>query len=801
MPDLRYAFRSLWQSGGFTFVVVASLALGIGANTALFSLVNRVLIQPLPVNEPGQLAHVQRVLELAGDKVKSIRLAAADIESLARNSAVLSDATGFLNLDRPAVIVNGGLEPPLAVQKVLPGFFDTLGLRMAIGTPHNNSRSAVISHRYWRDRFGGNAGVLGSSLNIDGQIYPIAGVAPERFYGIELETSPSAWVWSDGVSGPPFEMVGRLRPQVGFADAEIAMSSSFRELSGREIEGLSVGARVDPAGRGISIVRAEYGRPLTALLILAALALLATCANVGVLFAVRNASRARELAIRVSLGARQSRLVAQLLIEGALIAAGGAVLALPIARAVVATILSMLPVAGEALEFRIDLPLLSFLIVISLICTLLFAAAPAWQATRPGLLAQGLQTSHAATLSRPAHRLLRTLVAAQASLSVIVLIGAGLFLQTLRNLAQTEPGFDSDHLIQVLVDPKGSGYQLNQVGSLYRRLTERLVAIPGVKSVSGVRNTILRGPLSGWSDVEQVEVGPAFFETMRIPLVKGRYLAGIDHTLAGFDAVPIPDDRSIYLPNRVVISETLANRLFGSADPIGQRLPGPLRQQPVIVGVVKDARFSTLRADPRPPIYVSQGPEPNRFNGILIRTSVNPSTLVRAFQREVRREHPRLLLGVHTMHEEMDRSIARERIAAAISALFGTLGLVLVCVGVFGVAAYTVALRTNELGIRIALGASNWDVISESLRSTLLSFMAGTAVGTMFAIAGTRLVAGTIAGLLYGLTPADSLNIFMAVCVLVAAVIAASVIPAYRATIVDPNSAIRSGFKSGLSRV
>jgi hypothetical protein len=283
MTDLRYALRSLRQSGGFAFVVVASLALGIGANTALFSLVDRVLIQPLPVNEPDQLAHIQRVLELAGDKVKSSRLAAEDIESLARNSTVLSDVTGFLNLDRPTVVVNGGMEPPLAVQKVLPGFFDTLGLRMAMGTPHNNSRGAVISHRYWRARFGGNAGVLGSSLNIDGQIYPIVGVAPEQFLGIELETSPSAWVWSDEFAGLPFEMVGRLRPHVGFADAEIAMSTSFQELSGRKIEGLSVGARVDPAGRGISIVRAEYGRPLIALLILAGLALLATCANVGVL--------------------------------------------------------------------------------------------------------------------------------------------------------------------------------------------------------------------------------------------------------------------------------------------------------------------------------------------------------------------------------------------------------------------------------------------------------------------------------------------------------------------------------------
>jgi len=335
------------------------------------------------------------------------------------------------------------------------------------------------------------------------------------------------------------------------------------------------------------------------------------------------------------------------------------------------------PAAGIALEFRIDLFLLSFVSAVSLVCTLLFAAAPAWRATGPNLLAQGLQASRAATLPRSTQRLQRILVAAQASLSVVVLIGAGLFLQTLRNLSQAEPGFDSDRLLQVLVDPEGSGYQPNQIGGLYRRLTERLEAIPGVESVSGVRNSILRGPLSGWSEVEQVEVGPAFFETMRIPLVKGRYLARLDHTLAGFDAVPIGVRQSIHLPNRVVISESLAKHVFDGADPIGQRLPEPLRQRPTIIGVVRDARFSTLRADPRPPIYVSQGPEPNRFNGILIRASANPFAVVATIQQEVRREHPRLLLGVHTMHEEMDRSIARERMVAAISALFGTLALVL----------------------------------------------------------------------------------------------------------------------------
>jgi hypothetical protein len=235
-----------------------------------------------------------------------------------------------------------------------------------------------------------------------------------------------------------------------------------------------------------------------------------------------------------------------------------------------------------------------------------------------------------------------------------------------------------------------------------------------------------------------------------------------------------------------------ANFLFGGADPIGRRLPEPLGQPPEIVGVVKDARFSTVRADPRPPIYVALGPEPDRFNAILIRTSADPSFAVAAIQQAVQQEHPWLLLAVHTMREEIDRSITRERMVAAVSTLFGSLGLVLVSVGVFGVAAYTMGQRTNELGIRIALGASNWDVIRESLVGTLVPFIAGLIAGVMLALAGIRLMEGALSGLLYELTPSDSRNIAFAVGVMLAAAIVAAAVPAYRAASVDPNSAIRS---------
>jgi hypothetical protein len=321
-------------------------------------------------------------------------------------------------------------------------------------------------------------------------------------------------------------------------------------------------------------------------------------------------------------------------------------------------------------------------------------------------------------------------------------------------------------------------------------LIGKLTAIPGVRSASGSRNAIMRGPISGWVDVEQVTVGPQFFETMRIPLLRGRFFTSEDDT-AGFRSFPIPGGGVVNLPIVAVISESLAKQLFPEGDAVGHPLPDPLRQHPGIVGVVKDARFSGLREDPRPPIYVPQPKNPDRFNAIEIRTIGDPSTVARAVQEEIRRINPRLLLGANTMREEMDRSIMRERMVATVSAFFGTLALVLACVGLFGLASYTVVQRTNELGIRIALGARRWDVIREALGDTLLLFGVGLIVGVMMAISATRLAAGAISDLLFGLTATDSLNIAVAVLIMIGVATLACLVPAHRAATVDPLKAIR----------
>ena len=786
--DVSYGLRTLLRKPGVTLVAVISLACGIGANTALFSLVNHLLLQSLPVKDPEQLVLVQRVVEIGGAGAKLVGFSVDDLGLVAHNTSVFSNVLGFSNLDRPVVRIGGVTEPPLAVQQVSNAFFRTLGLPMLMGASESNALGAVISYRFWQNRFSGNANVFGSTVEINSDSYSIIGVAPPRFLGLELENSPDFWLES---TTPPvsYNMVARLKTNVTAEHARPALEALFHHIDQHDTGEARLQVRLSPAGRGLSSMRGQYARALLALMVLLSLVLLITCINIGTLLMARNSARSSELAVRVCLGASRPRLITQLLVENAILAGTGSALAVLVARGCVSGILTMFPSAPLALEFHVDWLTLAFLAAISIFSMSLFALPPAWRATKLDVAA-ALKAGSGSTLGYDTRRMARVLLIGQVSLSILLLAGAGLFLRTLRNLDRVDPGFDSENLLQVLVDTESSGYQQAQVGEVYGLLIQRLTAIPGVRSASGSRNEIMHGPLSGWEDVEQVEVGPQFFETMRIPLLRGRFFTVEDDT-AGFRTFPIPGGGVVNLPMVAIISESLAKLLFPGGDAVGHPLLDPLMQHPVIVGVVKDARFSGLREDSRPPIYLPQPRNPDRFNAIEIRTAGNPLTVARAVQEEVRRVNPRLLLGVSTMREEMDRSIMRERMVAAISAFFSTLALVLACVGLFGIASYTVAQRTNELGIRIALGASRRSVILDALGDTLLLFGVGLVVGVMMAVSGTRLAAGVLSELLFGLTATDSLNIAIAVLIMIGVATLACLVPAHRAATVDPLTAIR----------
>src|SRR6266542_1803365 len=789
--ELRYAVRMLKKSPAFTGIVTLSLALGIGANTALFSLVDDLLLRSLPVREPDRLVQLQVTTPGAGLRKVRTLLPTPAFEHVRTSNQVFAAIVGFDYLDRPVVTIDGAGEPSRQVEQVTENYFRDLGVTPIVGRMPDPSdeRVAIISYGLWHARFGGSADVLGRAMNVDGQPCTISGVAPPRFLGLSIERSTDLWISTR--SAPFRQMIARLKPGVTSAQAQTAMQVVFRQLAQAQPDAIpwEDQTRIEllEAGKGLSQLRTLYERPLLALTVLVTLVLLITCTNVGNLLMVRNSARRRELAVRAALGASRSRLVLQYLVESAVLAAMGGLLALVFARWGVSIMLSMLPLAAipDGLVFRADGRVLGFAAGLSLLCALLFGLAPAWRATQVDLTA-GLRPSQGSTPTGSARRLRHSLVACQVGLSVLLLVGAGLFVQTLQNIVRVDVGFNPDGLLQVSVDARAIGYVRGQVGSLYRLLSERVSAIPGVRSVTFSRNRVMQGNVSrgrvalpghtlspdeGW---DAHMVGPLFFETMNIPVVRGRT----------FTVADVAQDRQV-----VVISEAFAKQYFPNEDPVGKRIGEPPTIE--ILGVVGDTRLASVRRESSPTMYVMARQEPDRFDALEVRTSGDAEVIARAVREEVRRVNPRLLIDVRTMRRHMNESVVKERMVAAASAFFSLLGLLLASIGVFGVASYTVAQRTNELGIRMALGASQWSVIRESLRETMIVFGAGLVAGIVAAIAAVRLTSTFVSDLLFGLTATDITNMIGAVLLMVVVALAACILPARRATRIDPLTAIR----------
>ena len=780
--DLQYGIRMLRKAPAFTGIVTLSLALGIGANTALFSIVDDLLLRSLPVREPESLFQVHQVLNAIGIRKPRTAFPSAVFDSIRMESRVVSSVVGFERLDRPEVTINGAVEPGREVEQTSIDFFRDLGIAPSIGRPPEPSDGAVamISNRLWRARFDGSANVLGRSVSVDGQPYTIVGVAPPRFLGMSLESSADVWIPSrpDGL----LQAIVRLKPDISPDQARAALQALVPQPPGvlrpMEVELL-------PAGKGLSQLRAQYERPLVALTVLVALLLLITCANVGSLLMVRNTARRRELTVRVALGAARSRLILQYLVESLLLATLGGLVALLFARWGVSIMLSMLPLSAipDSLAFQADARILAYSLGLSLLSALLFGLAPALRATKVELTG-ALRASQGSTFTASSRRLGRCLVGCQVGLSVLLLVGAGMFVQTLRNLAHLDLGFNPDSLLQVSLDTRGAGYREGQVTGIYQLLLERVSAIPGVRSVSGVRNPVMQGnfsrgrcaipgrtlePDESW---ETANVGPLFFETMGIAVLRGRTFTATD-----------------FAQNRasVVISESFAKHYFPNDDPVGKRVCGGLE----IVGVVRDIRQAGVRRESGSMMYFLPGPKPDRVSALEVRAAGDVDAIGASIREEIRRINPRLLISIRAMQRQIDDSIAKERMVAALSAFFSGLGLLLVSIGIFGVASYTVAQRTKELGIRMALGAGRWSVIRESLRDTMLVFGVGLSVGIIAAVAAVRLTSSFISELLFGLTATDVLNIVAPVFLMVVVALAACILPARHAARIDPLKAIR----------
>ena len=779
--DLRYSLRMLRKSPAFTAVITLSLALGIGANTVLFSLVDDLMLRPLPVRDADRLVQVRQAALALGFKKTAEVYGRPAFDAMRAQNDALTDIVGFARMDRPAVAVAGAIEPDRQVQLVSPNFFAGLGVIPSPGRQPQASDGAVavISHGWWRSRFHADPGAIGKTVTVNDEAYEIVGVAPPAFHGLAIDVPAHVWIVPQAPG--PMSMIARLKPGVAPDAALVTADRVLRQL-GLLPPDLEIETQLVSISRGMSDLRRRYARPLLALMVLVALVLLITCTNVGSLLMVRNASRRRELSVRVALGARRSRLLSQSLVESLVLAAAGGLAALVVARFGVTLLLSMLPLPSipETLAFEIDGRVLGFTLLLALASAMLFGLAPAWRATHVNATA-ALRASQGASGTVSARRIGRLLVACQVALSVLLLVGAGLFLQTMRNLAHSTVGFDADNLLQVTIDTRAAGYRDGRVGAVHQLLLERVAAIPGVTSVTSIRNQIMRHSLSrglmrmpGFTPPdgdfwETADVGPAFLETMGIPLLRGRSFTPADFERGG---------------GAFVVNEAWVRKYFPNDDPVARPELG-------IVGVIGQVKLGGVRDEYSPMMLSVMRREPDRVSALEVRTSGNQTAVAAAIRDAVRAVHPRLFVETRSMRDEIARDIATERMVAATSGFFGALGVLLVSIGLFGVASYTVAQRTTELGIRMALGASAWSVIRESLRETMWVFAAGLVAGTMASIAAVRLTASLMSDLLFGLTATDAMNIAVAVGVMIVVALAACIIPARHATRVDPLAAIR----------
>ncbi|HSB11474.1 MAG TPA: ABC transporter permease [Blastocatellia bacterium] len=851
LQDLRYGIRMLARSRAFTAVAVVSLGLAIGANTAIFSLVDAVVLKTLPVRKPNELVLFSWLSgeefmastisgTLKKDKATGLSTSTSfsydTFNQFRDHSQTLTDVLAFAELEQLTVKADG--QATITTGQVVSGsYYSALGVSPMAGRPITEDDDqvgadpvAVISYRYWQRRFGLDPNTIGKTVDINGVSFKLIGVAPHGFEGtlqvgqspdftIPLAMEPRVRALSGSLMNERgawwLRIMGRLKPAATREQTRVELERLFQQsaLEGYQ-ESLAQKARkpkgkteergepsvptlrVASGSQGLNEARAEYSLSLLILAAVVGLVLLIACANVATLLLSRATSRQKEIAVRLALGASRWRVIRQLLTESVLLAILGAALGVVLAFWGKDVLLALRPWGGEELELelKLDPRVLGFTALLSLLTALLFGIAPALRATRVELGSALKETGR--SLIGGAHiGLTKGLVIVQVALSLLLLIGAGLFVRTLSNLHSVDLGFNARNLLLFRVDPRLSGYKKDQIANLYQRLLERIEAVPGVTRATLSRHPLLSG--SAAIDMAFIEDKPTpaaptsfkdmtwmqrvranFLDTMEIPIMTGRGLQDTD------------DERG---PRVAVINQTMARKQFGDENPIGKRFgfESPEHSRDIeIVGVARDAKYSSLRMEVPSTVYLPylqdlQGLGQMNFE---VRTSGDPAQLAGSIREAVREVDANLpLFGMYTQLQQADLSLASERLFASLSGFFGVLALLLATIGLYGVMSYGVARRTNEIGIRMALGARPPQVVSMVLRETMLLVIVGVAIGVGAAIATTRL----IESMLFGLTPNDPVSILLGVLLMICVSAFAGYLPARRASRVDPLTALR----------
>jgi predicted permease len=846
--DLRYAARNLRKSPGFTAIAVASLALAIGANTTIFSVANEILYERLGVPHPEQLQLLtitgdEHVIvhdlwgnwdPASGGRTRFDSFSYPVYQQLRKNNQVLGDIFAFKDIGRANVTIDGSAEA-LQIELVSGNLYQQMDVRPALGRailPSDDGAPstgavAIISDGLWRRSFGSSPSVIGKSISVNMTPVTIIGVNPRGFTGAQsVQSSPDIFMplsmipllkGSMGETGTLLsspnlawvQLMARSKPSIPIEQAraslDVALVAAIRGTLTVDKNDTMPRLELEDGSRGLNSATRQFGKPLHVLLALVGFVLLLACANIANLMLARASARQREMSVRLALGATRSRILRQVLTEGLLLSTLGGIFGLGLSYLGRTVLPKLVANSWERVELNVPFnwKVCAFTAAITILTGILFGIVPAWAATRAEV-GTALKESSNTTTRRRKGFTGKVIVAFQVALSTLLVVGAALFLRTLFNLNSINPGFRTDHLVLFHINPPSLRYPAPKDIALHRQIEQALAAVPGVDGVTLTRIPLLAGDMlnSGFSvegaapnakdaalnailthnqrnTAMLTDVGTSFFSVMGLPIVAGR----------GFTSQDTETSHRVSVINRA-----LAKQFFPNTDPIGKRFSSSTTDDTKtqwfeVIGICADTPYANLRDQP-PPLHFDLYHQQTRAGGMTyaIRTQMKSEAIVpslRAAIQKIDRDLP--LIDVRTQQQQIDTITQQERIFASLSSGFGLLALALACVGIYGIMAYTVSQRTNEIGIRLALGAHRQQVRAMVLSQATRLAILGVIIGVAASLALSRL----IKSMLYGLQPTDPLSIIGAATLLLTVALIASWIPALRASRVEPMEALR----------
>jgi predicted permease len=827
--DLRYGARMLWKRPGFTLIAALTLSLGIGANTAIFSLIDAMLLRMLPVKNPERLALFgsgeSQGISIGFPNGRTELFSYPFYRDVRQRNQVFTDVAAIQSLPNNVYGVVSGSEgdPEMINARLVSGsYFSVLGVEAVLGRAFTDADDkipgghpvAVANHAWWERRFGADPAAVGRTITIGSTVYTLIGVAPRDFFGTEVGESPDIWIplameeqippgWK-GRENNLFQslyLIARMKPGVRIERAGVEVNHLFdqalHQYAGsqpsperlQDIQRASI--ELTPAGRGLSQLRFFFSKPLQALMAVVGLVLLIACANVANLLLARGAARRKEFAVRLALGAGRLRLIRQLGAESVLLAALGGAVGVIIAWWGSQALVWMASTGPQQLPIDVtpDAHILGFTLLASLLSAIIFGTAPAIRATRIEFNPALKDGRGDAAMTRSL--LGKGIVVAQVGLSLVVLVGAGLFVRSLINLRNVDTGFNQQNLLLFQPATDSVGYKDDdpRLANLYREVEEKVSAIPGVRAASFSLFSFNQGawtnpitvqggvaPLGGNPVILNNVVGPSFFTAMNLPLILGR---------------PFSPQDTKTSPKVAVISEEMARRFFPQTSPVGKRYrmgTSGTGEEIEVIGVVKDAKYRSLNEGPQPMAYYSYSQNNWYLGNFEVRFSGEPGAIVSAVRQAIKEVNRNLPIAeVAMFSEQVDRSLVQQKLIARLSGFFGLLALLLAAIGLYGVISYSVTQRTREIGIRMALGAERHNVLrlvlGQGAKLALIGVLAG--LGASWAL--TR----WIESLLFGVSATDPTTFVVIALSLIAVALLACYIPARRATKVDPMVALR----------